>query len=354
MNSIQLPTSDDLPISKLSACFNNTTATYKFYWLLSIIESIERRTYKISKKELFSRMVANAWFTINYYKIHFGKQDIIQDAIHQIKNIENITIEEKKEVITQKLITSSNTKTNNILSHFDKNVPHWFLSPWFPKLKSETDSSKRNRIYAQSKVFSQECIYGLQDKYIEINPAWRNYLSINAKILKDFCYWNLVLYLQGKNPNIPDIPNKLIKPTLRNSLIKQRKKFWDLVINELGTVECIYTGKKLTIGNYAVEHFIPYSFVSHNLIWNLIPANESFNSVKSNKLPSLDKYFKPFFNLQKTAVEIVTAKNPTNIFLEDYLSILPNFSTSLSEEKFKDIIQPLITIASNNGFELLV
>ena len=139
----------------------------------------------------------------------------------------------------------------------------------------------------------------------------------------------------------------------------QRKNFWDIVVNELGSVDCIYTGKKLTVGNYAVEHFIPYSFVSHDLIWNLIPADKSFNSTKSDKLPPLDKYFNPFFLMQESAIEIVKEKNPKNKLLEDYLTIFSDLeeSNSLSEyftkEKFKDRLQPLITIASNNGFEFM-
>nr|WP_238383860.1 HNH endonuclease domain-containing protein [Olivibacter domesticus] len=32
-----------------------------------------------------------------------------------------------------------------------------------------------------------------------------------------------------------------------------------------------------------MERFIPYSFVSHDQIWNLIPSNNSFNISKSNK-----------------------------------------------------------------------
>jgi len=119
------------------------------------------------------------------------------------------------------------------------------------------------------------------------------------------------------------------------------------------------TGKKLTVGNYAVEHFIPYAFVSHDLIWNLIPADKSFNSSKSDKLPLLDKYFDPFFFLQESAIKIVKEKNPKNKLLEDYLTIFSDLeeSSGLSEyftkEKFKDRLQPLITIASNNGFEFM-
>jgi hypothetical protein len=89
------------------------------------------------------------------------------------------------------------------------------------------------------------------------------------------------------------------------------------------------------------------------LIWNLIPADKSFNSSKSDKLPPLEKYFNPFFTLQKAAIEIVKVKDPKNKLLEDYLTIFPNLDNSISEEKFREVIQPLITIASNNGFEFL-
>src|SRR6185436_17016605 len=113
-------------------------------------------------------------------------------------------------------------------------------------------------------------------------------------------------------------------------------QFWDLVVAELGSVKCIYTGEKLTVGNYAIEHFIPYNFVSHNLIWNLIPADKSFNSSKSDKLPPLEKYFNQFFGLQKAAIEIVKDKNPKSKLLEDYLTIFPDLETNFSEEKFRE------------------
>jgi 5-methylcytosine-specific restriction endonuclease McrA len=115
----------------------------------------------------------------------------------------------------------------------------------------------------------------------------------HAGILRNFCYWNPAVYWQAKNPNVPDIPNKLIKLPVRKALTEQRK-FWDIVINELGSAECIYTNKKLVVGDYVVEHFLPYAFVSHDLMWNLIPADRSFNSSKSDKLPPLDKYFQPY------------------------------------------------------------
>ncbi len=343
---MQLPKSNDLPVNLLAACFNNTQATYKYYWLLSILQEVEIGNLTVPKRNLFARMISNAWFTINYFHVSFGRQDIIQDAIKVINEVERIPIDEKQNLVFQKLSSTTNRETKKLLWHFNKNVPHWFLSPWFQK-------KDRNEIYNASKSFSENCLYALFDDEIEINPNWKNYLTSNSRVLKDFCFWNLALFLQSKNPNVPDIPNKLIKPAVRSNLLKQRTQFWDLVVNELGSVKCIYTGEILTIGNYAVEHFIPYNFVSHDLIWNLIPADKSFNSSKSDKLPPLEKYFNSFFTLQKTAIEIVKNKNPQNKLLEDYLTIFPDLDKNFSKEKFRESIQPLITIASNNGYEFL-
>ena len=343
---MQLPSSSELPINLLAACFNNTSATYKYYWLLSLLQEVEKLNFSISKRVLFARMIANAWFTVNYFHISFGKQDLIQNAIQRVNEVEKIPIDEKQAEVIHKLTNTQNRITERQLWHFNKNVPHWFLSPWFPKMNKEA-------IYKSSKSFTGKCLYALHDECIEINPEWINYLTLNTRILKDFCFWNLSLFLQAKNPNVPDIPNKLIKPAVRSTLTVQRTKFWNVVLTELGSVECIYTGKKLTTSNYALEHFIPYNFVSHDLIWNLIPADQSFNSTKSDKLPPLEKYFKPFYELQKAAVDIINEKSPKNKLLEDYLTIFPDISYSFTEEKFKERIQPLIIIASNNGFEFL-
>ncbi len=353
-----LPKSNELPVNFLAACFNNTSATYKFYWFLAILEMAEKGKLNPTKRELFASMISNAWFTVNYFHVSFGKQDLIQEAVHAIKLLEGISIDEKQEIISKKLIASEQIETYKKLHHFDKQVPHWFLSPWFPKLINETDGQRRNRIYIQSQSFQNNCLYALFDDHIEINSDWWDYLHFNTAVLKEFCYWNLALFLQAKNPNVPDIPNKVIKPALRNSLQLQRTKYWDIVFQELGDMDCIYTNTKLNSKNYAVEHFIPYNFVAHDLIWNLIPASKSFNSTKSDKIPSLEKYFDAFYQLQCQAIEIIQHKEPKNKFLQDYLTIFPdadNYAFALLENKskFKEQFQPLVTIALNNGFEML-
>lgn len=350
--SYQLPSDHSLPIHLLAACFNNTSATYKFYWLLSIIEEVENGKTEILKHDLFAGMVSLPWYTVNYFHVSFGVQDQIQRAIRLIAETELIAVQEKRKRIKEHLSSSTNLVTAKALNYFDGEVPHRFLSPWFA-----TSKGNKREVYLRSQAFENDCLYALTDQKIIVNPRWVNYLRQNSGILKSFCWWNLSLYLQKHNPSVPDIAGKLIQPIQRKQLSKQRL-FWNRVINEVGSIDCIYTGKKLSVGNYAVEHFVPYAFVSHDLIWNLIPADRSFNSIKSDRLPSMDRFFVPFYSLQKVAVEVLINKYPKERLLEEYLTIFPQLYSdkSLSQAdmaRFRETIDPLITIAGNNGFEFL-
>lgn len=348
-----LPSDQSLPIHILSSSFKHTAAAYKFYWFISIIEAIEQGHSSMNKQHLFAGMIANAWYTTNYFNLSFGKQDKLQRAIEQIISLENLAIDEKKDHIIQKLTSTTNTEIKRTLQYFDGEVPNRFLSPWFNEVKGI-----RNQVYSLSQSFSNDCLYAVNEHTVVINPKWMNYLTANSGILKAFCHWNLCLYLQKHNPNVPDIASKLIRLPKRNSLNNQRK-FWDTVIEKNGPIKCIYTNTTLGIKEFAVEHFVPFAFVSHDLIWNLVPADKRFNSSKSDKLPIFNKHFDSYFEVQEIAIKTIFNLTPKDKLLQDYLTILPDLSAlnMLSreslKERFKDNIKPLITIAANNGFEYM-
>lgn len=57
-------------------------------------------------------------------------------------------------------------------------------------------------------------------------------------------------------------------------------------------------------------------------------------------------------------LEIVKQKEPKNKLLEDYFSIFPDIDSAIAnkaatKDRFKEQIQPLISIAANNGFEFM-
>ena len=341
---IQLPEDINVSVKKLSSSFNNTSTSYKFYWFLGILDSISLEKTQISKKELFCRMVSNSWYTINYFHVSFGVQDKLQEAVIRLKEIENIDIDTKPEIVFEKLFYSIKKETIQILNHFDANVPHKFLSPWL-------GSSKQSDIYLMSQENYALPPYALYKDLILIQPAWFSYFYNNIGLLKAFCYWSLTRFIQSKNPNVPDISSKIIRPEKRGGLTKHKTEFWDIVLSKSNTFNCIYSNEELIIGEYAVEHFIPFQFLAHDLMWNLIPASPKFNSKKGDKLPSMGIYFDKFYDTQKNAIQIVRERNEKNKFLEDYLSI---FSTlDISKQKYRECIEPLITLANNNGFQFM-
>lgn len=344
-----LPQNNKLPIPTLAGIFSNTTATYKFYWFVALLDIVvkERKT-RISFWEIIAGMVAESWYPIHYFKISFGKSDSLFDKSLEIQNAFQISIESDKDKIKKYLLDNLNG-TKKFLRIFTLNVPYRFLSPWIKYTYDED-------VVAKSQRFENDCLYAIYGDEIVINDNWVEYLTEHYTILRDFAFWNLTEFLQKRNPNVPDVPSKLIKPLLRDSLTKQHK-FWDAYIETVGSIRCIYTNKPLIAKDYDLDHFIPWSFVSHNLLWNLLPADSSINSSKSNNLPPLDIYLKPYAELHHNALKTIYLKNPNNKILEDYLTVYDSIGelARMSDDDFCNVLQktflPLAQIAENMGFK---
>ena len=346
-----LPQDNRLEINRLSQIYNNTVATYKFYWFVSILDIVVREQRRqISFWEIIIGMIAEAWYPIHYFRLSFGKSDSLYNQIIELQKELNIPIDAKKSDIRNQIVNNLNmTRVKSLLRVFALNVPYRFLSPW---VSYTTDKD----VVKLSQSFSNNCIYAIKGETIEVNPKWEQYLNDNYLILRDFTFWNLTVFLQKRNPNVPDVPSKLVKPIQRNSLTKQRH-FWDNFININGSIQCIYTGKSLCKKEYDLDHFVPWSFVSHDLLWNLLPADSSINSSKNNNLPPLNKYLRPFAQLHQQAIKTIYPKNPNNKILEDYLTLHDSLPVliNLSENDFMKVFQktfsPLVQIAENMGFQ---
>lgn len=346
---MNLPQNIKLPVSSLSRIFENTTATYKFYWFVAIMDIVvkEHKT-RISFWEIIAGMIAESWYPIHYFKLSFGKSDSLFVKSLEIQKEYQISIESDKEKI-KNLLVDNLKETKKFLKIFSINVPYRFLSPWIRYTYDE-------EVIAKSQLFENNALYAIYNDEIVINDLWVEYLTKHYKILRDFAFWNLTEFLQKRNPNVPDVPSKLIKPIQRDSLTKQRK-YWDSYIEITGGINCIYTGKNIIAKEYDLDHFVPWSFVSHNLLWNLIPSDPSVNSAKSNNLPQLDKYLQPFASLHQDAMKILYEKNINNKIFEDYLIIydsipdLINLSKSDFFNVFMRTFSPMVQIAENMGFK---
>ena len=351
-----IPQSDFLSTKNLSRVFNNTTATYKFYWFQSLLQMHnEEGIYRMNVWDLVIRMVANAWFPIHYFHLSFGSMDSLHKIVTELQWITSLPMDARKEEVVECLTASlDEKKVKDQLATLIRNVPYRFLSPWI-NYTSDAD------VIARSHAYENGCLYSIQktkdEFYITINPVWNKYLQDYYGILTDFINWNLTLFLQQRNPNIPNIPNKLTRPMERTSLSKQRR-FWDDVIRIGGHVHCIYTGQEIHIGDYAVDHFLPWSFVAHDQLWNLIPADNSINSSKSDKLPPLDRFLKKLAEEHREAIKVYLGAGKKESALEDFASLgyTPRDLLQLNRERFLAAYQqtftPLFQIAQNMGYEV--
>lgn len=345
------PSSGIVDAGRLARIYDKTTATYKFYWFISIINWIcanpGRRRFSID--EIIAGMVAEAWYPIHYFRLSFGKLDSLETVILEIQRQLAIPIDASRDSVkTQILNNLDKAEIRKTLHVLSLNVPYWFLSPWIP-------NSTVRQIVEQSQMFLNGCPYAIIDKSIIIDNIWVDYLITNASILKDYSFWNLAAFLQKRNPNVPDIPSKLVRPIQRAPLTHQHR-FWDRYIQSKGSIHCIYTNAELTAGHYDLDHFIPWSFVVHDLLWNLLPSDSSVNSSKSNCIPSLDRFLEPLTRVQHDALRVNYATNPSDKLFEDYLVFrcsIPELIEA-SPERFFDLYKkeftPMAQTATNMGF----
>ncbi|MBQ6068653.1 MAG: HNH endonuclease [Bacteroidales bacterium] len=352
-----LPKSKTLPIEPLTRIFKNTSATYKFYWFMGILDLyVKSGVTRMNIWDIMVEMTVNAWYPVSYFRLSFGKSDSLRDAIISLQEVHRLPMNSSLNELRRWLQAHKNdTQVRHTLAFLPKNVPYWFMRPWI-------DIADTKEIMLRSQSLENNCLYKLTKEddtiWVELNTHWLPYLKENYVILKDYAYWNLSSFLQVRNPNVPNIANKLVKVESRQALTRQRN-YWDFVIDHSSKLTCIYTDHPIMVGDYDLDHFIPWSFVSHNLLWNLIPADVSVNSSKSNRLPDLEQYLLKLATTQQRAVSVCINENYRGQeILEDYITLgcTPQELIEMDRNSllncFARTFNPMSQIAQNMGFEI--
>ncbi len=361
---MKLPSSNILPIENLSGVFNNTTNSYKFYWFLAILEKIkntESENFLID--ELIIEMIASAWYPIDFFKLSFGRQDKLSQTIIDLKIAFAIPDEIKKNdllILLKKEKGNKNLK--KLIDNLARYVPYRSLSPWFTsQLIGRRDAEKNRIIYDNSSMFFNSNAvmplykFSSDQKQIIIADEWLPYLSRHLSILQGYTFWHLINYLQKNNPNTTNIQNKLFPPIIRD--LKVAKLFWKNYLMKQGSVRCIYSGYLLKKDELSIDHFIPWSFVAHDQLWNLLPIPKCVNSAKSNNIPA-EKHLSHFAELQYNAFqfsinsEIIKPKvlEDYSILFKDTLKNIAMINKYNFENVIVENIKPLMQIAVNMGF----
>lgn len=371
-----LPSSNSLNISALSGLFNNTTNSYKYLYFLSLLDILKRKNFQsslfITFREIIIEMLANAWFPHNYFKLSFGKQDQIANKLDALnldisKPILKFTDSDKK-LLRE---TINNQNIDDIINYISRYVSYRLIRTFFteetrglkdydvnPKIINLTNHQFdiKKPLYCFNSQEQKNCTA------IILNDDWVKYLQENLNIVRGWASWEFLKYMQQKNPNVPNIVNKLFMPQKRDSLNKQTQ-YWKTILTHK-EIKCIYSNITLDKNHISLDHYLPWSFVAHDLLWNLIPTTQAVNSSKSNNIPSL-QYLDKFIQLQHLGLTVSHQnqdylKKKTKISWEKYTeSYVADLRINQADDllnldilanSYKQNVKSLISLATNQGF----
>ena len=180
-------------------------------------------------------------------------------------------------------------------------VPYRALAGFFVKADRKVDWGSVRRITEYIRYINQSVAvlpYVLGDssrlkKEIYFNPQWMAMIQDNTVNILGWIQYEKVRWLQNNNPEVPGLIYKLAPMDEKMRKLNRVRKLWQGVL-ELREVRDVFTGNPVLPKKYDVDHFIPWSFVMNDELWNLMPMDSSLNSSKSNRLPKWDPFFNQF------------------------------------------------------------
>jgi len=344
----------------IGALFNDTTNSYKYYWFLAILNRVKRSPEQaIPLQELAEEMLDLVWYPLNYFKLSFGKQDQFAPIARRVSALVNPA--SKDSIMDQVRRIASEEEVREIsrqILQLTRYVPYRFIRPFFAsELRAVDDAQVNQNILNLANRYAREdpnrVPYAFGDDCIVLNQPWLDYFRENISLLHNFTCWELGNFVQKHNPNVPGISKKLFKPGERNH--RANTLAWQLYYREKQPLSCIYSGVPVP-PKFSLDHFLPWSFVVHDLNWNMAPVSKSVNSSKSDDLPNLDLYLPRLVDLQWDFLKFIEKTDNTRI--QEHYVMLFNDSlaniAAMTKERFgqhlSETIVPQHQIASNMSF----
>lgn len=361
---MQLPYSDELNIECLGRLFDNTSECYKFFWFKAIVSKVTEGKLELSYEELVDEMITDAWYMVTEYHLNLGPKDTLEDLVNIIKEkFPELKSCEKKSVIIAFLRDVADKEIVSKKRTLTYNVPYRLQAPFMVNLKGKEWNIAKSSLVAKINLENRLMYYflkldGLATK-IKVQENWANYIIKNQEIIRGWLEYKMILYLQKRNPSVPGIADKLYPPQERK--LEDVKKYWKLILS-IQPVKEIYNEQFLTQEDISIDHFVPWSYVAHDEMWNLNPTTRSINSSKSNNLPEWDLYFNRLAEQEFISYELMwkyesvhkqfdkCAKEHINSEDIRYRVYRKGLEFSQFKKELKSIILPIYQSAQNCGF----
>ncbi len=311
-----------LDIEGFSRMMKDPAYCYKFYWLEAIVKLISENKKEASYDEIINEMIANAWYSVVEFHVHLSGiwgdgsvKDNLERSVLKLHQLSNLGSNASKVEIKNEIVEFDKELHQEKLA-LTNNVPYKALSGFANRSEEHIDlnsSAGRMMVY-YNRINEMHTLlpytFGEQkglERKIVFHDAWIQMIQDNMVSILGWIQYEKVKWLQNNNPEVPGLVYKLAPLDEKMRTLGHVHKLRDGIL-DLKPVMDVFQDELIQKKNYDVDHFIPWSFVMNDELWNLMPMDFSLNSTKSNKLPQWDLFFGKFAGNQYIMYELVHEK----------------------------------------------
>lgn len=310
---------NSLEIESFSRMMESPSYCYKFYWLDAITTLITENCIHTTFNEIIDEMIADAWYSVVEFHIHlsgvvYKDKDNLEKAVIILKSNANLSNNASRVEIKNaiKEYDSIILKEKKALTNM---VPYKALSGFFINHDLGPLDSSVGRMVKQIKQFNAEeakLPYTLGEssglaREVVFDEDWAQMIKDNAVAIKGWIKHEKVKWLQRNNPEIPALAYKLAPLDNKMRKLDSVRNLWKGIF-PYTCINDVFTSKLIDPSHFDMDHFIPFSFVMNDELWNLMPMDSALNSEKNNNLPAWDKFFDKYADNQFVMYELIHNK----------------------------------------------
>ncbi len=366
-----------LDIRGFTQMMKDPSFCYKFYWLEAIVNLISADVTDTTFGEIINEMIANAWYSVVEFHVHLSGimsdgsvRDGLERAVCKLHDLSGLSSNASK-VEIKNAISKYDDKIRSEKVQLTHMVPYRALAGFFSGATETPDWDSTRRMVAYIERINRNHVllpYTLGEssnlrKEVHFSRAWIEMIQDNMVSILGWIQYEKIKWLQTNNPEVPGLVYKLAPLDEKMRKLGNVRKLWEGVL-ELQPVRDVFNDDVIQRGQYEVDHFIPWSFVMNDELWNLMPMDSSLNSVKSNRLPRWEPFFARFASNQYMLYGLIHEKEGIRYLYEkcykDNLhSIWANqelYRAGNSREEFVNILEknmrPVYDSARRQGYEI--
>lgn len=366
-----------LNIKGFSQMMKDPSYCYKFYWLEAIVNLISEGIQETTFDTIIDEMIANAWYSVREFHIHLSGiqadglvRDGLERAVLLLTEVSDLSAGASK-VEIKNAIQEHNKELKEAKEQLTNMVPYRALSGFFVNSRENVNWGSVRRLTEYIRRINQVVTplpYTLGEssklkKEVYFNPVWMKMIQDNTVSILGWIQYEKVKWLQNNNPEVPGLIYKLSPMDEKIRKLSNVRKLWEGIM-DIHEVRDVFTGKIVIEKQYDVDHFIPWSFVMNDELWNLMPMDSSLNCSKSNRLPKWNPFFRIFAGNQYLMYKMVHERQELHkrfesCYRDNLHSIWAGqelYCKGNSQEEFYNILeknmQPVYDSAKRQGYEI--